>query len=267
MMENLLEQSLPADPIERVHRFARDLAYGATQGLWGAKFQVNYFRGEEWYSLTYLQGADSDQNFLPYLEKCWGNANPTSDLMEAYGYVSVVERFESGNRSYLLTPKAFALLEKPTAPPTVFISYARRSSSALALLVEARLKLADRSLRAFVDKDIPLGDDWQDVLRARIAASQYFICLLTLETLASEPVRQEIALALENPSCKIIPICHQGYHFNVDFPSERAGERKIDAALVEILSSKNALLVDTESAARYEDAINRLLNRLGYSTV
>lgn len=267
MMENLLEQAVPQDPIERVHRLARDLAYGATQGLWGAKFQVNFMRGEEWYSLTYLKGADSDQNFLPYLEKCWNNEHPTSDLMESYGYLSLAERFESGNKSYLLTPKAFALLEKPTAPPSVFISYARRASSALALLVEARLKLADGNLRAFVDKDIPLGDDWQDVLRARIGASQYFICLLTLETLASEPVRQEIALALENPACKIIPICHQGYHFNQTFPAARAGERKIDAALVEVLSSKNALVVETESAARYEDAINRLLNRLGYSTV
>lgn len=265
-MDNPLEQDIPADPIERVHRFARDLAYGAAQGLWGTKFQINYMRGEEWLSLTYLKGVDCDVNFVPYLETKWENDNPTSDLMESYGYMSVVERFESGNRSYLLTPRAFALLEKPTAPPSVFISYARRQSSALALLIEARLKLEDRNLRAFIDKDIPLGDEWRDVLEARITASQYFVLLLNMETLASKPVAEEIEIALRTPMCKIIPICHGGYRFGAEY-NMALGERALSVEMIDILATKNALVVETESAASYEDKVNRLLSRLGYSTI
>ncbi|MCC6896036.1 MAG: toll/interleukin-1 receptor domain-containing protein [Anaerolineae bacterium] len=265
-MDNPLQQTAPTDPLERVHTFARDLAYGAAQGKWGTKFQVNFMRGEEWYSLTYLQGVDSDANFIPYIEQKWENANPTSDLLESYGYLTVVERFESGNKSYLLTPKAFALLEKPTIPPAVFISYARRTSSALALLIEARLKLEDRSLRAFIDKDIPLGDEWRDVLEARISASQYFICLLTMDTLLSKPIAEEIEIALRTPTCKIIPICHNGYRFSTPFLAD-LGERAISAGMIDALATKNALVVDTESAASYEDKVNRLLSRLGYSTI
>ncbi len=265
-MDNPLEQKAPDDPIDRAHTFARDLAYGATQGLWGTKFQVNLERGESWLSLTYLKGVDCDVNFLPYLETKWNNESPTSDLMESYGYTSVVERFESGNRSYLLTPKAFDLLEKPTTPPSVFISYARRPSSALALLIEARLKLEDRNLRAFIDKDIPLGDEWRDVLVDRISASQYFICLLTMDTLLSKPVAEEIEIALRTPTCKIIPICHGGYRFGAEFPAA-PGERALSAELIETLATKNALVVETESASSYEDKVNRLLGRLGYSTI
>ncbi len=265
-MDNPLEQNVPDDPIERVHTFARDLAYGAAQGLWGTKFQVNFQRGEDWLSLTYLKGVDCDANFVPYMDKKWNGDNPTSDLMESYGYVTVVDRFESGNRSYLLTPKAFALLEKPTTPPAVFISYARRHSSALALLIEARLKLEDRNLRAFIDKDIPLGDEWRDVLVARISASQYFILLLTMETLTSKPVAEEIEIALKTPTCKIIPLCHNGYSFSKAFDTA-IGKRAISSEMITTLATKNALTVDTESAASYEDKVNRLLGRLGYSTI
>ncbi len=265
-MDNPLEQPAPNDPVERVHTFARDLAYGATQGKWGSKFQVNLMRGEDWYSLTYFQGVDSDANFVPYLEKKWANNNPTSDLLESYGYISLVERFESGSRSYLLTSKAFDLLEKPTAPPSVFISYARRTSSALALLIEARLKLEDRQLRAFIDKDIPLGDEWRDVLEARISASQYFVCLLTMDTLTSKPIAEELEIALRTPTCKIIPICHNGYRFSTPFNTD-LGERALSSEMIDTLATKNALVVDTESAASYEDKVNRLLSRIGYSTI
>jgi len=265
-MENPLEQPAPIDPIERVHTFARDLAYGATRGLWGSRFQVNFLRGEDWYSLTYLNGVDSDQNFIPYMERKWQTTNPTSDLLESYGYLTVVERFESGNKAYLLTPKAFALLEQPAAPPSVFISYARRSSSALALLIEARLKLEDHTLRAFIDKDIPLGDEWRDVLRDRIQSSAYFILLLAPETLASQPCADEITLALNTPTCKIIPICHNGYRLGASHPAETP-TAALTPATLQTLATKNALVVESESAASYEDKINRLLSRLGYSTI
>jgi hypothetical protein len=182
--------------------------------------------------------------------------------MLSFGYFVEFEQKDG----YLLTGKAFALLEKPVAPPSVFISYARKQSSALALLIEARLKLEDRNLRAFIDKDIPLGDEWRDVLQERIQASQYFILLLTMETLKSKPVVEEIEIALKIPTCKIIPICHGGYSFNVPYSGEPE-KRALSAEIIDILATKNALTVETESAASYEDKVNRLIGRLGYSTI
>ena len=260
-MDNPLELKLPDDPLDRIHTMALDLAYGVSRGLWGTNFTVDRTSiTETW--MNWSNVPNGSVNFGEYIEKKWADSPPSAYLMLSFGYFIEFEQKDG----YLLTAKAFALLEKPTAPPSVFISYARKQSSALALLIEARLKLEDRNLRAFIDKDIPLGDEWRDVLEARISASQYFILLLTMDTLVSKPVAEEIAIALRTPSCKIIPICHGGYRFGAEFPAT-LGERALSAGLIETLATKNALVVETESAASYEDKVNRLLGRLGYSTI
>ena len=260
-MDNPLEQNLPDDPIERIHTMARDLAYGVSRGLWGTNFTVERMHSnEQWMNWSNVQNGPV--NFDEYMTKKWADNPPSAYVMLSFGYFIEFEQKDG----YLLTAKAFDLLAKPTAPPSVFISYARRQSSALALLIEARLKLEDRNLRAFIDKDIPLGDEWRDVLVERISASQYFILLLTMDTLVSKPVAEEIAIALKTPTCKIIPICHGGYRFGADFPVA-LGERALSAELIETLATKNALVVETESAASYEDKVNRLIGRLGYSTI
>ena len=260
-MDNPLELKAPDDPIERVHTIALDLAYGVSRGLWGTNLTVERMHGnEQWMNWSNVQAGPT--NFDEYMTRKWADNPPSAYLMLSFGYFIEFEQKDG----YLLTAKAFALLEKPTTPPSVFISYARKQSSALALLIEARLKLEDRNLRAFIDKDIPLGDEWRDVLVERIAASQYFILLLTMDTLLSKPVAEEIAIALKTPTCKIIPICHGGYRFGADFPAA-LGERALSAELITTLATKNALVVETESAASYEDKVNRLLGRLGYSTI
>jgi len=260
-MDNPLELALPDDPIARIHTMALDLAYGVSRGLWGTNFTVDRTAiTETWMNWSNVpQGA---VNFDDYITKKWADSPPSAYVMLSFGYFVEFEQKDG----YLLTAKAFSLLEKPLAPPSVFISYARKPSSALALLIEARLKLEDRNLKAFIDKDIPLGDEWRDVLVQRISASQYFICLLTMETLLSKPVAEEIDIALKTPTCKIIPICHGGYSFRADFPAT-LGERALSAELITTLATKNALVVETESAASYEDKVNRLLGRLGYSTI
>jgi len=260
-MDNPLELKLPDDPIDRIHTMALDLAYGVSRGLWGTNFTVDRTaRDETWMNWSNI--PNGGPNLDDYMEKKWANSPPSAYLMLSFGYFVVFEQKDG----YLLTAKAFALLQKPTTPPSVFISYARKQSSALALLIEARLKLEDRNLRAFIDKDIPLGDEWRDVLVDRISASQYFICLLTMDTLLSKPVAEEIAIALKTPTCKIIPICHSGYSFKAEFPAA-LGERAVSAEVIQTLATKNALVVETESAASYEDKVNRLLGRLGYSTI
>ena len=260
-MDNPLELKAPDDPIDRVHTLALDLAYGVSRGLWGTNLTVERMHGnEQWMNWSNVQSGPA--NFDEYMTRKWADEPPSAYLMLSFGYFVEFEQKDG----YLLTAKAFALLEKPTTPPSVFISYARRQSSALALLIEARLKLEDRNLRAFIDKDIPLGDEWRDVLVERISASQYFILLLTMDTLLSKPVAEEIVIALKTPTCRIIPICHGGYRFGADFPAT-LGERALSADLIETLATKNALVVETESAASYEDKVNRLLGRLGYSTI
>ncbi len=260
-MDNPLEFKVPDDPIERVHTIARDLAYGVSRGLWGTNLTVERMHGnEQWMNWSNVQAGPA--NFDDYMTRKWSDNPPSAYLMLSFGYFIEFEQKDG----YLLTGKAFALLEQPVNPPSVFISYARKQSSALALLIEARLKLEDRNLRAFIDKDIPLGDDWRDVLVARITASQYFVVLLTMETLKSKAVLEEIEIALKIPTCKIIPICHGGYSFGKDYDTA-LGERALSAEIIELLATKNALTVETESAASYEDKVNRLIGRLGYSTI
>jgi TIR domain len=274
MMEgNPLEQKAPEDPIERVHEFARDLAYGALKGYWDSKITID--ESEKWDYLAELARRPDDEKF----HAKWNTSVPSFSLLVSFEYLDKIA--ERGKKSgaaftivdtsfevdYVLTPKAFALLEKPTNPPKIFISYARKHSSPLALLIEARLKLEDRRLGVFIDKDTPLGEEWRDTLKERIESCEYFICLLTAGTLVSKPVSDEITIAIHTPDCKIIPICHNGYDFEKPYSEDLFGNRIISPDTLETLSTKNALIVETESAASYEDKINRLLNRLGYSTV
>ncbi len=260
-MDNPLEAKVPDDPIEQVHTMARDLAYGVSRGLWGTNITVDRTSIDETW-MNWSNAQNGAVNFGEYMEKKWADRPPSAYLMLSFGYFIEFEQKDG----YLLTAKAFALLEKPVNPPAVFISYARKQSSALALLIEARLKLEDRNLRAFIDKDIPLGDEWRDVLQDRIEASQYFILLLTMETLKSKAVLEEIEIALKIPTCKIIPICHGDYSFSKAYTG-KAEDRALSVEIIDILATKNALTVETESAASYEDKVNRLIGRLGYSTI
>ncbi len=252
-MDNPLEQAAPTEPLERIHAFARDLAYGATKGLWGAKFVINYFHGESWNATAYLDGIDSDANFIPFLEAKWKDNNPASDLLQAFGYLTRLERRESGSEYYLLTSQAFQLLERPAQAPGVFISYRRETSSALALLVEARLKLRDPKINTFIDKLIEPGEDWAQRLQQTIRDSRYFICLLAPDTYAkSEWVRKELEIAHE-ADCRIITLFHQG--------------ARLDDTLPDWLRQRQIILVERETVKHYESALNELLVGLGYSTL
>jgi len=232
-MDSPLVQEAPADMLNRVHEFARDLAYGAAQGLWSSQI--------DWSELGLL-GVIGGM-YEPIRVK-WAMNTPPRALMYSFGYI-VDYTQDSG----LLTEKAFSLLDKPTAPPDVFISYRRSDSSALALLVEARLKLAGNP-NPFVDKNLTAGTEWREHLRERVFNSRYFICLIGKGTLDSAQVQQEIEWATE-AGCSIISLWH-GREINEDAPPT--------------LTQRHAIMVKEESALGYEVAINQLLNSLGYST-
>lgn len=226
--EDPLRQPLPNDPLERIHRLARDLAYGAVHNMWNSQI------------ITTNGWADGVPRYL----RVWGGDHPNIYLLNSFAYVA-----KQGPGEYILTEKAFALLERPAVSPSVFISYRRSESSAFGLLVEARLRMAGVQ-HPFLDKNLVPGDEWIQMLEQRIRQCQYFILLLGPSTLESAYVQQEIAWALQS-QVNIIPIWHNNFHGAEDYPAE--------------LESKNAIRVKEESAEEYELAIIRLLSRLGYS--
>jgi TIR domain len=245
-----LTQPVPADLIERVHRLARDLAWGVSNKQWGVNIPWNVM-GKGWY-------AHLSATFAIYVEQTWGGEHPPLDMLEPFGYVTYREikmSFMAGTqtinqdqRDYVLTEKAFALLAKPNTPPSVFISYRRAESSAFGLLIVARLKAAGVP-NPFIDMNIEPGAEWNAHLQQVVQHSRYFILLIAPTTLASENIQDEIKWA-RAAGVTILPVLHNG---------ARAAE------LPPELASKQVIVISHESAEQYELAMIKLLNRFGYT--
>jgi hypothetical protein len=247
-MENPHELPAPEDPIEQVHAFARDLAYGVTQGWWTTQFSL---KGEEHGELWLYYGEQTGQIYFAWSNLVtvkWQNFVPPYSLLLSFGYIQTLENTPTPSRVFL-TRAALDLLKTPSAPPSVFISYKRDQSSAFALLVEARLRLVGNP-NPFVDKNIVAGDGWHGRLKDTIQQSKYFVCLIGKDTLQSEWVQKEIAWAAA-AGCTLISIWHGC-----------AMDETCPAALRE----RHAITVTGESAREYETAISELLNALGYAT-
>jgi len=256
-MNNPFQQSPPDDATQRIHALARDLAYGALYGDWGT--QLTFDEDHNWKDDPRLRDAgEFTYNQHKFRVKWPLHFAPSLKLLISFSYLE--REGESGVKGtslpletdYVLTPKAFALLEKPSTPPSVFISYKQDQSSALALLIEARLKLKDSNIHVFIDKLLEPGDQWEQRLEENVRQSREFICLIGPETLKSETVLKEINWAIET-GCRIIPICHSGY--------------KPDKSPPQIFHNNQAIIINPESAEEYELAMIKLLNSLGYSTV
>jgi hypothetical protein len=251
-MENPHKFPPPNDPIERVRTLARDLAYGAITQMWSTEVRA-WAQIDGSLDFSGMAGGDALQAMLT--EK-WQNSYPGFNLLEALGYVKLTDA-QSRVNYYTLTEKAFALLEEPAAPPTAFISYGRKQSSAFALMLECRL--ASVGVRAFVDRSIDPGTDWHSHLQQMVRGSGYLVCLLAPGTLNSTYVREEIQWAVESKITGI-SIWHGGFAFN---------KSEIPACpdwLEAFVTSKHAIRVQEESAEGYHDAAEKLLNRLGYLT-
>ena len=250
-MDNPLEQPAPDDPIERVHTIARDLAYGVTMGLWGPSINASgSASGEYWLKNDSERDEQGNDLFKRFLREKWNNDTPLSKLLLSFGYFTLLRDGSSGY-DYLLTQKAFALLEQPITPPKIFVSYKHEQSSALALLVEARLRIADSTINVFMDKLLKGGEVWEQRLEDSVRESEYLIALLAPGTLESGTVQKEIRWALDSDSV-IICILHGGLAIeDIDYPE---------------LTRNHVIVIDNESSKEYESAINDLLNALGYPT-
>jgi len=253
-MDNPLELPIPNDPIERIHAFARDLAYGAIHELWSPTFTVMFSTENDMWRSNIKRGESGEippDHFGQYIAQKWQRKPPSPNFLVSFDYL-FTQNHGNGQSQYLLTSKAFALLDKPLTPPSTFISYRQDQSSALGLLIEARLKIADSNAHIFIDKLLVPGDDWEKRLQDTIHQSRYFVCLLGAETLArSKMVYQEIQWAAD-AGCTMIAVCHGGYTIDALCPPE--------------LSRKQAIIIRQESAEEYELAMIKLLDSLGYST-
>lgn len=287
--ENPFELQPSDDPIERVHEFAHDLAWGAVNGSWDSRIVVDRYEHWSHDPKTIIEGRESYTSDEAEFSAKWRHECPSFSLLLSFGYIEKIgERGEKWTSSdpffretasyipasfeieYVLTPLAFSLLHKPTIPSRVFISYKRNESSALGLLIEARLKLVDKNIGVFIDKLLEPGDKWHAQLEEKVRQSRYFICLLSLRTLGSEFVRNEIIWALdeaEKSDTIIIPVCHNGYSFDVKLHEELQKDTGVITPLVERLKIHNAITIYPESAEEYELAIIKILNKLGYSTI
>lgn len=238
---NPFENAAPTDVLARVREFARDLAHGATLGLWHTRIH--------WRDLFNPGISETSVVFEQHLGPKWGTEFPSEYLLLSFGYFEE-NGAEESYAIYLLTEKAFRLLEQPASPPTVFISYRRKDSSAFALLVEARLRLVGNP-NPFVDKNLVPGEEWNAELREHIQSCRYFICLVGPSTLESPHVTQEINWAAEC-GCTVISVWHNGARMSDSAPA--------------VLQKRHAITVTEENALGYETAVNQLLNGMGYAT-
>jgi hypothetical protein len=255
-MDNPLQRQAPHDARILVHEFARDLAYGVVEEYWKANFSVYISQGSQEIWQVYSPQSDkkyvTDNYFNKLIEDKWKNTPPSIYLLYVQRYLYKFGQYET------LTDKAFTLLDKPHSPISIFISYSRRHSSALALLIEARLKIVGIP-NPFVDKNLLAGDEWHGRLEKIISECNYFVILIgeqydeggnRIKTLDSEMVKQEIEWA-EKYNKTIISIWH-----NCRIPRDVASS----------LTRFNAIQVEGESAEAYENAVNKLLNTMQYAT-
>ena len=235
-----LKLAVPKERVAQIHEFAADLAVGFNEGAWSANFMQ---RGD------YVVEEYNDETYRLFFENKWREEIPYMKIntMISMGYLQ-----QSGHSSmvYVLTEKAFRLVDEPVSPPDVFISYKRSESSAFALLLEARIRY-ETNATPFLDKSIEPGDDWHPLLEAKVKSCEAFICVIAPKTLDSQYVRNEIRWARDNgKNTLMLPVWHNGYD----------GSHEKD-----LLTGKQAVIVGSETAKDYESAVSEILNRLGYS--
>lgn len=237
-MTTVLQRPLPQNPMARVRTLAKELAEGATQGAWGV--EISTFRG-----------APNEAPVQVYFKQRWADASPNIGILVSNGYLSY-NPTTSQQGDLTITKAAFDLIEE-AEPANIFISYKRSESSAFALLVLARLKMA--GFEPFLDLALQPGDDWEKGLKERIQKYQYLIAILGKDTLKSEVCLKEIQWAIE-AGLSIIPIWHNGFIY-------KSGEWDVSLKVDAALSKTHTIRVLEESALAYNNAIVELLNRFG----
>ena len=240
-LEKFLEERskipIPSGDVPRVKVLAKELALGFGRNLWPRQFHE---------ANGVILSPDSLTTY--FSTRWWG-----------YDYGHLIEQlaafeFVTTSGSFVTLKRLAVDLLEETEPYNIFISYRRLDSSALALLVLARLK--EHSLVPFVDMALEAGGNWHADLEERISACDYFIILLGKDTLSSPMTVKEIQWALEYERT-IIPLWHGR------FDLQDAKWMDIEQVVKDAIQQTNAIRVTDESASGYNSAIVELLNRFG----
>lgn len=261
-MDNPLDRPRrPDNYLRDAEDFARDLAFGALQSDWEPFIDVT--RKGHWLAPFHITPtANNRLNQNKFVTKWLVDdvpKHPSFALLTALDYLVIMKDHRANvtggqvEISYKLTTTCFDLLKTPAESPFIFISYRRSESSALALLIEARLRLAGADPdRIFIDRNIPGGTDWETLLRNKVQNCDYFVSLIAPTTFDSIYVQQEFDWAYEE-GCAIIPVCHNGFTLG------QCDDR---------IQKYHGFDIDEEqpSAMKYESAVNFVLNSIGYRT-
>jgi hypothetical protein len=180
----------------------------------------------------------------------WKDTHPNFETLRSFEYLTLASE-ASGQNVFTITHRAFKLLDQPLTPPSVFISYKRGVSSPFGLAIEYRLEA--RGVRPFIDRSLEGGDQWERVLEERIQQSRYFVCLISEDALDSPHVRKEIQWALDCGTM-VIPIWDNKFN-----------TQSLASYNLKQLSQFNAIIVMGDRAEDYHNAVEKLLNRLGYT--
>ncbi len=250
-LEERRQIPIPDGDVARIKLLAKELVLGVYRKLWSSTIQTarsDTVSGEV---------TPRDGELANYFEIRWGDHHSWEDhhighhlqLLQGHGYI----HYNGPRKGYTLTKAAFDLIDE-AEPYNVFISYKRSESSALALLVNTKLK--EHSLIPFVDMALKAGGNWHAELEERIRDCDYFIVLLGEKTLASTMTIKEIEWAIQYEK-KVIPVWHSEFCLSSD-KWEYVNPKVKDA-----IKQTNAIRVIEESASDYNRAIVELLNRFG----
>lgn len=252
--EDLLKIEVPQDSFAAVKSFTRILARGALEDWWDSEFYyVEHIDGQSIYP------NDEHRDLVDYalVYPQWREHLPRFSVFLSLGYFESIPKTAKSNQCYILTPKAFALLDEPPAA-SIFISYRRDESSVFALLVLARLKEALGETPFLDVRSILPGDDWHATLEDEVKTRENFVCLVGPSTLDdSSFVPQEIEWALE-AGARTIPIWHNEF-------KERDVSKYPDH--IQTFLRRNAIIVEGNHAKAYDNAIRDLLIYFGITSI
>jgi hypothetical protein len=276
-MTNILEEIPPSTQyfVKRIRFCAKALAYGATTNMWTPEFVVTYsVHGDETWEV--VGHTRYRPNLANYLDTLWSKQQPHMYFLEAFGYVRHVKDInrkgqfgqdELFGRIFILTMKAFEILETPFEDPKVFISYKRDEGTALALLVLARLQ-ARGVENPYIDMRLEGGDYWEKELEQTIKLANTFICILSPASLQSEIILKEIAWASQNKNMKYIFLTRSDWNNDIIYPDKYLDEIVHGSphhTVKQFIQLVNWVIITDKTARGYDSAMVQLLSGLGYA--
>lgn len=241
-LDRVRQHPTPLNPKAAARIYAKELAEGAYKGFW----ETTFVRDDTRRRLKIVSPMFMANFLAEYQEERWQKQEPRIEILEA---LQLVEKYATKN--YKLSKAALELVDD-LEPYSVFISYSRKQSSAFALLVHTWLN--NEGYRAFIDKELNVGAQWEATLRKRIENCDYMVLILGEDSLPSENILNEIKWAVEF-NVQIIPIWHHGY----DFASAR---QHLPEVLFNAVNELHAPPIADENPLYYETAIRGLINRL-----